>query len=230
MADNRQIKDGLGNLFTVRMRDFSTAQDGTVQRSMILATPYPIDYGLGGIYLHRARTTVDLPAGLAAAAPIYSFMWISSTLTALISRISISAWTTGTGFAPGLARFNMYAARPFTAQDGNGTMVNFAASNAKLASNMASSIANIIYANNGAALTPGTRTLDADGLEAVMTAAPTTANTPFSYPALSLFDRRPGEQPLLLALNEGFVIQATVPATGTWQFALTLDWAEVQKF
>jgi hypothetical protein len=229
MGDNRQIKDGLGNLFYTRMRDFSPAQDGTVQRSMILATPYPLDYGVGGIYKHRARTTVDLAAGLAAASPIYSFLWSSTVLTALIFRINLTAWTTGVGFTAGNARFSLYGARPFTAQD-TGTAINFAGNNAKMASGMAASIASIVYANTGAAMAPGTRTLDADALEAANVSAPTTPNTLFSTAPLSLLDRRNGEQPLLLAASEGFVIQATVPATGTWQFGLSLEWAEVTKF
>jgi hypothetical protein len=230
MPDNRQIKDGLGDLFTVRMRDFSINQDGTVQRSMILATPYPLDYGTGGIYQHRTRTTVDLPAGLAAAAPVYSFMWASTSLVALISRMNVMAWTTGIGFTAGLVRFSLYAARPFTAQDAGGVMINFSGNNAKMASVMASSGANIVYANNGVALTAGTRTLDPDALESIVTTAPVSSNTPFSFPAIALLDRREGDHPLLIANNEGFVIQATVPATGTWQFAVTLDWAEVQRF
>jgi hypothetical protein len=32
--------------------------------------------------------------------------------------------------------------------------------------------------------------------------------------------------PLLFAQNEGFIIRATVPATGTWAFAVTVDWNE----
>jgi hypothetical protein len=229
MPDNRQIKDGLGDLFTVRMRDLSAAQDGTFQRSMILATPYPLDYGPGGVYQHRTRTTVDLPAGLAAASSIYAFMWTNATQIALISRVSVTAWTTGVGFTAGIARFILYAARPFTVQD-VGVLINFAGNNAKMASAMASSIANIVYAGNGAALVPGTRTLDADPLQSMIVSAPTTLNTPFSPSPLALLDRCQGDHPLLLAQNEGFVVQATVPSTGTWQFAVTLDWAEVQKF
>jgi hypothetical protein len=35
---------------------------------------------------------------------------------------------------------------------------------------------------------------------------------------------------LLLAQNEGFVVRATVPATGTWQFGVTVVWTEVASY
>jgi hypothetical protein len=38
------------------------------------------------------------------------------------------------------------------------------------------------------------------------------------------------EHPVLLAQNEGFVVRATVPATGTWQFGITVAWAEVTAY
>jgi hypothetical protein len=45
-----------------------------------------------------------------------------------------------------------------------------------------------------------------------------------------MFDQRPGEHPLVLAQNEGFVIQATVPATGVWFFAVKVDWVEIATY
>ena len=58
MPDNRQIKDGLGNLFTLRMRDVSLNGDGSVQRNMMLDTLYPVDYGYGGVFQHCAKSGV----------------------------------------------------------------------------------------------------------------------------------------------------------------------------
>jgi hypothetical protein len=45
-----------------------------------------------------------------------------------------------------------------------------------------------------------------------------------------MVDQRPGEHPLILAQNEGIVIQATVPATGTWQFGVKIDWTEITAY
>jgi hypothetical protein len=36
-----------------------------------------------------------------------------------------------------------------------------------------------------------------------------------------------GEWPLVLVQNEGFIIRATVPATGTWEFGVLLEWSEI---
>lgn len=36
--------------------------------------------------------------------------------------------------------------------------------------------------------------------------------------------------PLELAANEGFIVRATVPATGTWQAQVTVEWSEVNVF
>jgi hypothetical protein len=55
MPDNRQIKDGLGNLFTIRMRDISTNNDGTEQRSMVFATALPVDFGGGAHFIEPAK-------------------------------------------------------------------------------------------------------------------------------------------------------------------------------
>lgn len=228
MTDNRQIKDGLGNLFTIRMRDVSSAHDGTVQRSLIFATPYPVDYGLGGIYQHCARSGAMAAAALTQS-PIYSFQWASTSLIALVTKVRISAWTTGVGFAAGIAGFSLFVARGFAVQDSGGTAASFAGDNVNLATAMSASVANIMVANT-AALTPGTRTLDADPLDIQRLSAPVTTNAPFSPAPLRLLDRWPGEHPLLLANNEGFEVVTTVPTTGTWQFAVTTEWAEVPAF
>jgi hypothetical protein len=82
---------------------------------------------------------------------------------------------------------------------------------------------------NTAALTGATITLDAAPVESRTLAAPTTGNTPIAS-AVTLFEKQGSEHPLLLAQNEGFVVQATVPATGTWAFAITAEWDEVSIY
>lgn len=223
--DNKQLKDGVGNLFTCRMRDVSVSGDGSLQRTLVFASPYPLDYGSGGIFQHCGKSGV-IAAGLAANSPIYSFRW-TATLLALIKRIRLNAWTTGTGFTAGIATFDLFAARSFTAQYAGGIAADLSAENNQMRTNMSASAAGISYANT-AALTGGTLTLDAAPFDSRTVTAPTTANTPLSTPQpLTLFERLNGEHPLMLVTNEGFVIRATVPATGTWQFAITTEWDEV---
>ena len=130
MADNKQIKDGLGNLFTVRMRDYST--DGSLQKTMMDATLVPVEYGPGGVYGHCAKSGTMANAPALTAAPIYSFFWpgaVPSTLFALVRRVRVSAWATGV-FTAGIGAFDIFAARAWTGQDSGGTAANLAAYNA----------------------------------------------------------------------------------------------------
>jgi len=126
------------------------------------------------------------------------------------------------------ATFDLFVARGFTAPDTGGTAGDLSGNNAKLRTAMASSAAATRRAAT-ATLTPGTRVLDADPVDSLTVAVPATASVVLAQSAV-LFARAQGEHPLLLALNEGFVIQATVPATGTWQFAVTTEWDEIQVF
>jgi hypothetical protein len=225
MPDNRLIKDALGQTFTIRMRDISTGGDGSIQRSMIFATPYPVDYGTGGSYRDSAKSG-SMAAGLAANAPIYSFQNPSSTLMALIKRVRFNAWTLGTGFATGTAEFTLTIARPFSTADGGGNQSNLAGGGGRMRSAMPAAQA-VIMTSSTAALTPGTRTLDANSIARREPSAPAAASTPFYPDAITLFEATQGEHPLLLVHNEGFVIQATVPATGLWQFAVMTEWDEI---
>jgi hypothetical protein len=225
--DNKQIKDGVGNLFNVRMRDLSALGDGSLQRSMILTSGYPLDYGTGGMFQHCAKSGV-MAAGLAAHSPIYSFYW-PATLLGLVRRVRLNAWTLDTAFAAGLATFDLYAARSFTAPDGGGALADLSGEHAQLRTSMGSSLAEIMVATT-AALTPGTRTIDPDPLDSRTVTAPIAPSTAFMSGALTLFEKLQDEHPLMLVTNEGFVIRATVPAAGDWSFAVTTEWNEVVVF
>jgi hypothetical protein len=81
-----------------------------------------------------------------------------------------------------------------------------------------------------AALTAGTKTLDTQPIGQYSAAFGTGTSIQW-IPQFDLFHIDPGgEAPLVLATNEGFVIRATVPATGTWQFGVTVCWAEVTAY
>ncbi len=80
------------------------------------------------------------------------------------------------------------------------------------------------------ALSPGTAALDPAPLDSRTVGVPTTANTPFTAGPLTLFEKLVDEHPLLAVQNEGFIIHATVPATGTWGFSVTTEWDEVTLF
>jgi hypothetical protein len=226
--DNKSLKDGLGDLFSLRQRDRSTAGDGSLMQTMVLSTGYPVDYGTGGVIQHCGKSGA-LAAGMAAASPIYAFQWPAS-LYALIRRVRLSAWTTGVAFSAGLATFDLYVARAFTAQYTGGTIANLIGGGGQLRTSMTASQANIMYATT-APLTVGTRTLDPDPLHSVTVAAPIAANAPFfAAGPVTIFEKLVDAHPLMLVANEGFVLRATVPATGTWSFAVTTEWDEVTVY
>lgn len=223
--DNFQLRNGLDALFYVRAKDISSAQDGSLQTIRHLAVPNPVDYGTGGCYQLTSKSGT-MAAGLAANSPIFAFRWTSSTMLALLRRVRISAWSLGTGFAAGLATFDMYKAASWTVADSGGATDTITSPNGKLRAAMTATAVSAIRKSSTATLTAGTRTLDAQALETLVAAITTATNTPFLNRA-ELFVKPGAEHPLTLAQNEGFVIQATVPATGTWGFAITPEWDEV---
>lgn len=229
MADNIQIKDGLGNLFTLRAHDASQAHDGSLQTSMFLTMPYGLDYGAGGTY-QRCDTSAVFLSGLPQPGPIYSFQWTASHLVAAINRLRISLWSGSTAFStPGMASFSIFTARQFMVQDEGGVSVNFQDGSNRLRGSMALEQADVMVATN-AVLTPGSRVLDSAPLHICNVAIPTVANAPFSTAPLPLFEKLPGEHPLILAVNEGFIVNANVPGDGTWQFAITLEWSGLSSY
>lgn len=222
--DNIQMKDGADATYKLRTKDVSAGSDGSLQYARNLMTPYPVDYGIGGCYQAISGTGL-MAAGLAASSPILAFRNPSPTMNALIRRVRIAGNTGGAGFAAGTAVFSFYVARNFTAMDTGGSLASLNAPNGKLRTSMGAPSCAIMSANTGA-LTPGTRTLDALQTDAFILNPPTTANTIFMSRQV-LFEKLAAEHPLVLAQNEGFVILATVPGTGTWTFAAVIEWDEV---
>jgi len=227
MSDNKQIKDGLGNLFSVRMKDRSG--DGVLMQSYVLASVLPLEYGAGGIYQKTVKSGT-MAAGMVGDSPIYAFRYPALAPFCLVTRVRMNFWLLTAFSAAGIARFEMFVARSFTAPDTGGAAAVLTGNNGKLRTSMASSQTTIQYGNTGA-LTPGTRTLSADPIDAmsisVGTSAPAAVITPTNA---TLFQKLQGEHPLFLAQNEGFVIQGTVPAGGTWGYSVTTEWMEVTLY
>lgn len=228
MGDNIQLKDANQSPFLFRSKDRSAAQDGTIQQPYHLASPYPIDYGAGGAF-HMTSKSGTMAAALAANSPIYAFRWTNASMLAVLKRIRLQAWSLGTGFTAGLATFDLFRASSWSAADTGGTTDTITGLNGNLRRSMPGSLLPELRHSATATLTAGTRTLDSQPIDSLVVAVGTATNTPF-VPATKLFDKQPGEHPLVLAQNEGFVIQATVPATGVWSFAITPEWDEVERY
>jgi hypothetical protein len=171
-----------------------------------------------------------MAAGLAANAPIFSFRWGQSDRVAVLRRLRLSAWSLATGFTAGMAFFDLFAARTFTLPDTGGASVLPTLNNAKLRTSMATTGVGDLRCASTATLTAGTRTLDSAPINTLAATIGTAQNTAFWTAQQTLFERNGSEHPLVLAQSEGFVVQATVPATGTWTFAITPEWDELPTF
>ena len=186
----------------------------------------PTDVGSQGSYA-VASTTGTVAAGQGANSAIYSFRWTDSTRYALIRRCTLSMASLGTGFTAGVGSFGIIFARSFTASDTGGTALTMTTNNAKRKTAFATSLVGDLRISSTAALSAGTRTLDAQDLALLMYAVSTSTNTVMLPTATIWGPDFAGEWPLVLAQNEGFIIRATVPATGTWQAQVCIEWTEI---
>lgn len=187
----------------------------------------PLDVGERGSY-SLAVQTGTMTAGLAAAAPIFSFRWGDSSRFALIQRVTVNLLSMGTAFAAGAALLDMIVARSFSVSDSGGTAISVM--NNKRRTSFGASLVTDMRIASTATLTAGTRTLDSYALNAISFGVPASAyNTILPKTNLWAPDIS-GEWPLVLTMNEGFIIRATVPATGVWQGNVSVDWIEVTSF
>jgi len=225
--DDIQLKKGDSSTYWLRAKDTSAAQDGTKQTARHLSMPYPVDYGSGGCF-HLVSKSGLIAAGASANAPIYSFRWTSSTMLAILRRIRFQAWSV-TGFTAGLGFLELYRCTGWSAADTGGTTDTLTGDNGNLRTAMpASLVPEIRHANTGV-LTAGTRTKDAQPFESHGFNITNAANTIFTGATdpHKLFEKLGAEHPMIFVQNEGFTLQQSVPATGTWTFALTAEWDEV---
>lgn len=214
----------------------SVADVGVAAALPLHVTPKHIPYGALGHYKYGGFTGI-LPAALAANSEIFQFRWSDATRFALITKIMISACVSTTFFAAGVpVQIDMVKAISWTVAGSGGTRSTPAALH-KARTTMGSSLVatSDIGIASTAALTAGTKTLEGESMAAIVAPGPITAslNGQIIAPGTILWepDLANGEHPLLLAQNEGFVIRSVaVPATGTWQFAATINWAEVTTY
>ena len=141
--------------------------------------------------------------------------------------------------------FDLILARSFTASDSAGTAATLTGNNAKRRTSFGTSLVTDLRASSTATLTAGTRTLDTHAIGFARGFVPATvvnyafvgnnvmnlagAST-FAYTGeyLDLYRlNHTNEWPVVFVQNEGFLVRATVPATGTWTFSVIIEWLEV---
>jgi hypothetical protein len=186
-----------------------------------------IDPGSLGCYRLSVRTGL-MAAGLAANAEVFQFRWTDATRLAIVERISFDGLGSVTAFAAGVASLYATAARAWTVDGSGGTAVTMSTNNQKQRTSMGTSLVGAIRIASTAALTAGTKTLDAQDFGQAVGGLTATAGAGLS--PQSMQDVLGLGFPLVLASNEGFVIRATVPATGTWTAGFTIHWTEVTSY
>jgi hypothetical protein len=211
-----------GNAGTVVEVETNTRAMRVVQR--------PTDVGSLGAYA-MGLASGTMAAGIAGAAQVWT-MRNSTTNAYVIRALSMSMGSLGTGFAAGSALFNLFFARSFTVNLGAGTAATLTGNNGKLKTAFATTGIADLRISSTAILTGSSYTLDAQPLAGIQASITTAASTVF-VPTTSLLPGGAiqGQQwPIVVAQNEGLILQATVPATGTWQFYVNLEWEELASY
>jgi hypothetical protein len=207
----------------------------------------PIEVGALGAY-QISYVSGTMAAGLASGSTIFSCRWGDATRTMLVRRVSFMAQNAGTAFTAGLCLFDMVVARTFTTSDSAGTAIVLTGNQGKKRASFGSSLVTDMRGSATAALTVGVRTLDTLAVDTIFGAVEATATNYLMVPsnkssgtaaaiaatsvggarAVDFWYPEVGNSwPLVLVQNEGFIIRATVPATGTWRFAVEVEWCEV---
>lgn len=188
-------------------------------------TQRPMDVGMLGAYAMSTNNgTTVMAAGIAAASEIYQFRWIHATNLALLRSVRISLGSV-TAFAAGQLHIEAVWARGFTAAGTGGAVATLTTNNNKKRTSFATTGLGEIRTATTAALTAGTKTLDAQGFGSISLSAPTTVGPIITNQYLWTRDTA-DEYPHTFATNEGFIIRVTLQATGTWYFGVTTEWAE----
>lgn len=210
---------------SLQLRGYSNtiAEVDSTSRSL-LVEPRATQHADG--HFKVAMVSGTMAAGLAAGSEIWQLRWTHATNLALIR--SIRLWAGGiTAFTAGFASFRLSFATSFTVAGTGGNTATTTGRNGKLRTSMTASSMGEIRCASTAALGTGTKTLDAQSLRIAGGATTATAGTPI-LPTTELLDSGAGDPdyPVVLAQNEGLIIIATVPATGTWTFGVDVDWLE----
>jgi hypothetical protein len=203
--------------------------DGTAYRAM-RATLRPIDPGALGAY-RISQLSGTMAAGLAANSEVFQFRWSDATRLCVVTSVIWDGLSgSATAFAAGFGKVDMLVARSWTADGSGGSAATITGNNAKQRTSMGATLLGASRIASTAALGAGTKTLDTQAVGQYSAAFGTGTSVQW-VPQFDLFHADPGgESPLVFAQNEGFVVRATVPATGTWQFGVTVAWTEVTAY
>lgn len=183
----------------------------------------PIISATLGAYQCQLRSTT-MAAGLGASAATWVFRYTGTNLC-LIEKVLFDGMGSIGPFAAGSVSHRLFAGRSFSVSATPGTAAVLTGNNCKLRTSYASTAVGQICISATAALAGFTAVEDSQALGAVMGGVSATAGAMIDEG--TLFDQYQVGHPHILANNEGLVLRSTVPATGTWDFGVTVKWTEV---
>lgn len=122
-------------------------------------------------------------------------------------------------------------ARSFTAAGTGGGTATITTNNAKLKTSFPTTAVGEIRVATTAALGAGTKTLDAQPVGMGLGSITVTAGDVILPPTV-IYDAMcdTDQYPIILSANEGLIIRATVPATGTWTGGFSIVWDEYDGY
>lgn len=201
--------------------------------------PGPLPVGAGGGY-RIAMQSGTIAAALGANSELFQFRYVTSAnRVCIVHGISVSAGANVAASAAALAALRATVARGWTVAGSGGTRATLTGNNQKLRTSFATSEVNDIGMATTAALTVGTKTLDAQDIGGISfgigTGAITTSVALNLVSATNLLgDFSAGMAwPLVLVNQEGFVIRSganAFPAGMTWTLNVNVAWSEVDSF
>ena len=202
---------------------------GSTYRS-VKVQQMPLDYGSLGSY-RKSLISGTMAAGLVANSEMYQFRWSDATRLCVVHKILLDGLGgSATAFAAGFGKVDLLTARSWTVDGSGGTAATLTGNNAKMRTAMGTTLLGSARIASTAALTAGTKTLDTDAIGQYTFTVGTAASVQYANNIPLLGEDIGPTPPLVLAQNEGFVLRATVPATGTWQFGVTVIWTEVTAY
>jgi hypothetical protein len=224
MAFGTKILDSAANTVARITQKFGIAGSN---EGVLHVAQYPIALTTSEGSYKVGLVSGTMAAGLAANAEVFQFRWASATLNCALRSVKLSATVAGTAFAAGAPSFKMTPARSWTVAGSGGTAATLTGNNLKSRTDFATTVVGDVRIASTAILGLGTKTLDSSDVGAIVGVSGTATTGQIVPPGTDLYNRYSSDEyPILLEANEGFAIRATVPATGTWTFAVTVEWTE----
>lgn len=194
----------------------------------------PPAFGALGYY-QLAAVSGTIAATLAANSNLFTFRWTSSTDLAVIQSIKVGGIETGSAGTGADFDLAVYFARSYTASASGGTSVLPTGNGNKLRTSMGTTLAGDIRIASTAGFTAGTWTLDTNPLARIQGESGLAAGNqlfPGPNPTPLFLRDNVDHHPIVLAQNEGIVVQnpLAASATSTWVLMVQITWGEVAAY